>query len=200
MDMRGQEIFSAHWTEDIDDEFLRNMQHVFGISEKKSLARLNAMKRRCPEWNVPMSSLDFKNVPDEVDPKDRHVAAAALALRASADEDREAAEPRSSCDVYLVTDNIKDMAKKQMSALGVKVITSGAFLSRVHRSEPGKSEQALLQAVSDLKHPPYTREELLGALQVPGARTMVAQLAKKWYVTPVKKVVAKRRARASGSR
>lgn len=37
---------------------------------------------------------------------------------------------------------------------------------------------ALLQSVSDLKHPPYTREEMLEALQAQGAKTMVIQLAK----------------------
>ena len=192
MDMRAQEIFSAHWTENIDDEFLRNMQHVFGHSEKQSLTRLNAMKRRCPEWDVPMSSLDFKQVPDEVDQKDRHVAAAALALRQYADETQEGVKSSIPYDVYLVTDNIKDLAKKQMGALGVRVIRSGAFLNEVYGAEPAKSEQALLQSVSDLKHPPYTREEMLGSLQAQGAKTMVAQLAKKWSVTPVKKLVAKK--------
>ena len=87
MDMRAEHLFSAHWTESIDDEFMRNMVKVYGIERAKVARRLHAMKARCPEWEVFMSSADFDDVPGQVDVKDRHVAAAALALRHAADRD-----------------------------------------------------------------------------------------------------------------
>jgi hypothetical protein len=80
MDMRAQKMFSAHWTKNIEAEFLRNLHEVYGISLDKAENRLQAMQARCPEWEIPMSAVDFDRVPRQVDAKDRHVAAAALAL------------------------------------------------------------------------------------------------------------------------
>ena len=59
MDLRAEDLFAAHWTENIDDEFLRNMVKVYGIDPTKAEARLRAMKARRPEWEVAMSSADF---------------------------------------------------------------------------------------------------------------------------------------------
>lgn len=57
-----------------------------------------------------MSSVAFGAIPAAVDPKDGHVAAAALALRQAADADTEADDPGQAYDVILVTDNVKDLA------------------------------------------------------------------------------------------
>jgi hypothetical protein len=82
-----------------------------------------------------MTNVDFSAVPEEVDPKDRHVAAAALALRHAVHEDAEDDEPGQRYDVILITYNIKDLAKKQMAKLGVRVMRSGAFLNDVYKAE-----------------------------------------------------------------
>jgi hypothetical protein len=92
------------------------------------------MKRRCPEWDVEMSSADFKAVPEQVDEKDRHVAAAALAVRHAADKDTE--DEDEAYDVILLTDNVKDLAKKQMKALGVRVLRPGQFLDEAYAANP----------------------------------------------------------------
>ncbi len=185
MDLRSEKVFSAHWTESIDEEFLRNMQEVYGLSETRALNRLRAMKARCPEWEVFMTSVDFATVPKEVDPKDRHVAAAALALRHAVGEDSQDDELGQTYDVILVTDNVKDFAKKQMSELGVRVMRSGAFLDDVYKAEPDAATRAVLQATKDLKMPPYTVPELLHALREQGAKSLAAQMAKVLGVTPV---------------
>jgi hypothetical protein len=186
MDLRTERLFSAHWTENIDAEFLRNMQEIHGVSETAAQGRLSAMKRRCPEWQIPMSSVDFTNVPGKVDEKDRHVAAAALALRHSADEATEDDEPALVYDVLLVTDNVVDLAKGPMRKLGVRVITSGAFFDEVYAAEPAAAERAIQQAVKDLKNPPYTVAELLFALKAGGAKELVTELSTRWTVIPTK--------------
>ncbi len=186
MDLRAEGVFSAHWTENIDEEFLRNMPLAFKVSEEAAKRRLLAMKARCPEWEVFMTSADFSAVPKQVDQKDRHVAAAAIALRHAADKDRED-EPNQQYDVILVTDNVKDFAKKQMAKLGVRVVRSGAFLNEVYAAESEATTRAVLQAAKDLKKPPYTVPELLYALRSQGAKTLVAQMAKALGVTPVAK-------------
>ncbi|MEZ0190658.1 hypothetical protein AB9X41_15630 [Ralstonia solanacearum] len=187
MDMRAERLFSAHWTENIDDEFLRNMQEAYGIPPAKAQNRLRAMKARCPEWEVPMSTVDFARVPEKVDRKDRHVAAAALALRHAVDKDAEEDEPGQTYSVILVSENVQDMAKKPMARLGVRVMRVGEFLDEVYRAEPEATTRAVCQAVKDLKKPPYTVPELLAVLRKMGAKTLVLEMSRELGVTPVQK-------------
>jgi hypothetical protein len=183
MDLRAEGVFSVHWTENVEEEFLRNMQLAFNASEAGAQRRLLAMKARCPEWEVFMTSEDFSAVPKQVDQKDRHVAAAALALRHAADNDSED-EPNQAYDVILVTDNVKDFATKALAKLGVRVVQSGAFLDEVFNAEPEATTRAVLQTAKDLKKPPYTVPELLYTLRSQGAKTLVAQMAKALGITP----------------
>lgn len=187
MDLRQEKLFSAHWTQEIDIEYLRNMQEVFKYSETGAANRLRAMKARCRDWEVFMSSADFRAVPAQVDAKDRHVAAAAIALRHAVDTDAAEDPPGTCYDVLLITDNVKDLAKKQMSKLGVRVMRAGAFLNEVYAAQPDATTRAVLQAAKDLKNPPYTVAELLFALRKQGAKTLVAQMSKALGVKPVEK-------------
>lgn len=189
MDMRAENLFSAHWTQNIDDEFLRNMVKVHGIAQAGAEGRLLAMKRRCPEWEVEMSSADFEAVPEQVDEKDRHVAAAALAVRHAADKDTE--DEDQAYDVILLTDNVKDLAKKQMKALGVRVLRPGQFLNEAYAANPDAVTRAVLQAAKELKKPPYTVAELLFVLQKDGAKRLVDGVSKALGVKPVAKEPAK---------
>lgn len=171
MDMRAEHLFSAHWTEAIDDEFLRNLVRVHGVDALKAQRRLQAMKARCPEWEVTLTSADFEAVPAAVDEKDRHVAAAALALRHAADKDAE--EDGAAYDVILLTDNVKDFAEKEMPALGVRVLRPGQLLDEAAESSPDAVTRAVMRAASELKRPPYTVVELLAVLKKERARRLV---------------------------
>jgi hypothetical protein len=182
MDLRAQRLFSLHWTEAIESEYVRNMQTVLGFREAAVLRRLAAMRRCCPEWQVPVAAADLNAVPASVDEKDRHVAGAALALRRYADQE---SEEGLVCSVFLVTANTADLAVRPMAARGVKVIRPGPFLDLVCELHPQQTAQAVQQAAQDLKHPPYTMAELLGALQVHGAKGLVKQLSSLWGVSPV---------------
>ncbi len=185
MDMRAENLFSAHWTESIDDEFLRNMVKVHGISQAGAESRLRAMKGRCPEWEVRISSADFNAVPAKVDAKDRHVAAAALALRHAADKDTES--DVHGYDVILLTDNVKDFAKSQMKQLGVRVLQPGRFLDEAFDANADAVARAVQQAAKELKKPPYTVAELLYVLQQEGAKQLVAGVSQALNVMPVLK-------------
>ncbi len=177
MDLRAEKLFSAHWTESIDDEFLRNLSKVHGIAAASARRRLNAMKARCPEWEVFMGSEDFQAVPSSVDPKDRHVAAAALALRHAADQDAEEA-PATDYQVILLTENIKDFAPSHMRRLGVQVLQPGAFLDKSYQAAPQQTSRAVMRAVSELSRPPYSLAELLDVLRTEGARALVAGMSR----------------------
>ncbi|MCA0242266.1 MAG: hypothetical protein LCI02_15560 [Proteobacteria bacterium] len=184
MDLRAEKLFSAHWTDDIDSEFVRNLRLVHGVEEPLVLRRLAAMKARCPEWQLALSAADFRAVPPQVDRKDRHVAAAALALRRYSDGDVDTClDPDVPRDVILLTDNERDMAKSQMAALGVRVLRPGAFLNELDSAAPQAVQRAVARAQQDLKRPPYTLAELLHVLHQAGARAMVARLEAAWGIT-----------------
>jgi hypothetical protein len=186
MDLRAEKLFSVHWTEHIDAEFVRNMHGVYGIAPAKVESRLRAMKARCPEWEVLLCDADWAGVPKGVDAKDRHVAAAALALRHAvgriADEDEH--RPGNACDVILVSENTRDMATRQMAKLGVRVLRAGAFLNEVCDAQPEATKRAIHRAANDLKKPPYTVQELLDVLRQAGADTLVAHLSAAPALTP----------------
>jgi hypothetical protein len=76
---------------------------------------------------------------------------------------------------------------RSVAALGVTVLKAGAFLDAVYAAQPAQAEQAVLNAIRDLTDPPYTRGELLAALETHGTRTLVDALAKKWKVVPMEK-------------
>jgi len=162
------------------------MQKAFGYPEAAVQRRLRAMRRRCPEWEVSAAPGALGRVPAKVDAKDRHVAAASLTLRQYVEEEPD----QSECDVYLVTDNVRHFAKGDMGKLGVKVVKAGTFLDTVYLAHPAETERAVQTAVSDLKDPPYTRAELLAALNGHGAHQLVEGLSARWKVAPTKRVAA----------
>lgn len=176
MDLRAEKLFSAHWTQEIDHEFLRNMEKVYGIARAKALSRLNAMKARCPEWEIVLSKADFDAVPQEVDAKDRHVAAAAIALRHAIDRDEPSVAERVE-RVLLITDNIKDFAVRQMKTLGVRVVRPGPFLDEACNAEPEATARAVQRSAAELRNPPHTLTEVLEVLSGAGAKALVTKIS-----------------------
>ena len=184
MDLRKERIFSAHWTSDIDDEYLRNMQKLFSIPEEKARRRLSAMKKRCPEWEIFATCEDFERVPEKVDEKDCHVAAAALALRHAAQQIAEEGQSEDVVDVILLTENVKDMAEKPMGKLGVRVMRIGQFLNEAYAADPDAVKRAISQAARELKNPPYTVVELLHVLKKLGATELVSGISRDMEIAP----------------
>ena len=195
MDMRAEKLFSAHWTTEIDHEFMRNMVEQFGVPRKHALNRLNAYKSRCPEWQVLVTNFARRAVPTRVDEKDRHVAAAALTLRIAADKESAGDPDAGPYRVLLVTDNLRDFAVDQMAALGISVMTGGAFLDAVYAENPAAARRAVQQAVSDLRNPPYTVQELLAALAKQGARVLVDGMQQGRVASPARRPRPKSRPR-----
>ena len=203
MDLRAEGVFSVHWTENIADEFLRNLQAVYKISEERAMNRLRAMQARCPEWEVHMSSADFDAVPAKVHPKDRHVEAVSstfdrkrwtvldktiqpdLDYLRSADKDTDADEAGQAYDVVLLTDNVRDFDRRLMDRAGVRVVRPGAFLDEAYNAETDATTRAVMQAVKDLKKPPDPLAELLFILREQGARTLASRMSKALGITPV---------------
>ena len=98
-------------------------------------------------------------------------------LRHAANKDAKE-ESGQAYDVILVTENVKDLAAKQMAKLGVRVMRVGEFLDEAYGAQPAAATRAVCQAVKDLRNPPYTLGELLDVLRQAGAGTLVAGLSK----------------------
>jgi hypothetical protein len=97
-----------------------------------------------------------------------------------------AADP-SIDKVFLVTANRNDLPPVGLSALGVAIRSPGAFIDALHAAAPARVETALGNTIADLKDPPYTAAELLGALALHGAVATVKALSKAWGAMPEKK-------------
>lgn len=110
-------------------------------------------------------------IPEKVDAGDKHLVAAALVLRDYCDPEDQ---------IYLVSDNTKHLAVKEVAALGIEVIKPGKFVDKLFAAAPDRVAAALERTLTDLKNPPYTRAQLLGALQLHGASKVVSHFEKVW--------------------
>jgi hypothetical protein len=182
-DLALEGLYLPHWTAQIAAEFVRNFQTVTGsASPDGGVRRLRAFRgaaRMRHEAFGHMEPAALDRVPTMIDEKDVHVASAAATLARAAD---------SSIDkVVLVTANLNDLPLAGLSALGVATPSPGALIDALHAAAPARVKRALSNTIADLKDPPYTAAELLGALALHGAVATVKALSKAWGVVPEKK-------------
>jgi hypothetical protein len=189
MDLRLEGVFSLHWTQDIDAEYLKNMEGALGFSRRAAETRLRAMKKRCPAWEIHSPLLALPHVPPGVHANDRPVAAASLRMRKYVDENQDSQDG----EVFLVTDNTRHFAVPAMARLGVLVMKAGSFLDYVYQRHPEALERAVIRSVSDLATPPYTRAQMLKALRTHGAVAVADDIAAAWGLSPKKTAAARRR-------
>ena len=182
-DLALEGLYLPHWTAEIEVEFLRNFQTATGAASADGGARrLRAFRgAACMRHEVfgHMDPVALGQVPAAIDEKDVHVASAALMLARATDP--------SIDKVLLVTANLDDLSPAALSGLGVAALSPGAFIDALHGAAPARVERALAATITDLKDPPYTAAELLGALALHGAVATVKALSKAWGVAPEKK-------------
>lgn len=188
-------LFSARWTIDIEAEFLRNWPRVAAKAGKNgsppsarqsTIDTANAEKRLvCYKGAVAEHEIFghdnpsvLATVPGAVHPEDKHVAAAGLVLLSYAqqfnDNDR----------VFIVSSNLKHLAVTDMALLGVSVVSPGEFIDSLAKADSTRVGLALERSVSSLANPPCTRELLLNALLLHGAKDTVHHFAEAWGVKP----------------
>ena len=186
-------LYYPRWTEQIEAEFLRNWAKVTqsvvkrpsqsmqrqinskSSSDRRAVKRLATFRAavgdECHVFGFD-DPLRLQKVPPQVDPSDRHVACAAMVLQQICFE-------TSKLDrVLLVTKNLVDFAPTEMSGLGICVIAPGQFIDDLLESDSKRVEAALSKTASDLKAPPYTKEQLISMLKLHGA-TRTARHVKK---------------------
>lgn len=136
-------FFQIYWSEEILEETRRNLVAKLGLTDEQAANRCNAMRRHFREAMV--AGYEPYVAVMENDPKDRHVAAAALKIGAQ----------------VIVTSNMRDFKKLPE---GIEAQTPDEFLCNLFGLSPG-SMVALVEAqAAALKRPPVTFEHLLGGL------------------------------------
>lgn len=169
-----------HWTESIETEFLRNWKKVVKSGGQISAQnRLNCFRNATlNRYQVfgELSEALLAKVPAEVDPNDRHVVSAAIALRIASEESRD--------KIIIVTSNDVHMAESKLVKMGIAVVRPGVFIDSLYAKAPLRVARSLTKAVTDLKNPPYTKEQLLGALLLHGAKLTVKSMSARWQLQP----------------
>ena len=141
-------VFQPRWSGEILDEMRRNVlaDHADIDPTQFDIKLLGAMARRFP--NALVTGFEHLIASMDNDPKDRHVAAAAVHARAS----------------MLITDNLRDFGGSALSRNGVRVMTPAEMVTDLLDNDPDVFRVAIEQMAARKQHPPMTADEILDAL------------------------------------
>jgi predicted nucleic acid-binding protein len=142
------DLFKARWTDEIHDEWIRNVLQNRADLTLEQLTRtknfMNTHDRNClvdgHQALIPTLILP--------DPGDRHVLAAAI---------------RCNADV-IVTFNEKDFPNQYLSSYGIEAQHPDEFIKHLLNLKPAVICQAAEKHRLSLKNPPKTKEEYLDTL------------------------------------
>jgi hypothetical protein len=153
-------LFWAKWTDQIHDEWTRNLLENRPDINPDKLQRLRrAMDRAVPDCLVTgfESIVPTLNLPD---PEDRHVMAAAIIAEAN----------------VIVTVNLKDFPENVLSSYGIKAQHPDSFIAELIDLEPRRVRTAIQTIQSRLNHPPVSFDDYMEVLMRQGLTASVFRL------------------------
>lgn len=153
-------LFRARWTEEIHDEWNRNLlANRPDLAPEKLRRTRELMNRAVPDCLVTghMKLVDSLSLPD---PDDRHVLAAAICGHAE----------------VIVTFNEKDFPEAILADFGIETQHPDEFISHLITLDWSAVCRALKSQRANLLNPPRTAEELLDTLEQQGLPLSVSQL------------------------
>ena len=145
-------LYRAKWTNEIHDEWIRNVLKNRPDLERSQLERtrklMNAHVLDCLVTNYEglISRLELP------DPHDRHVLAAAIKARAD----------------LIVTFNLSDFPERVLNEYGIKVQHPDFFIHTLIEQDVEAVCTAVKRQREDLKKPPFTAEQLLNVFEKQG--------------------------------
>ncbi len=154
-----KKMFRARWTDDIHDEWVRNLEAKRPDLDKTKIAK----RRQCMDAAMPdalvqgYQSIKIDGLPDE---GDGHVVAAALLIRAS----------------MIVTFNIKDFPEEALKPLRLEARHPDDFLLDQFTLVPTLFMEAVRLDRRHYRKPTLTTAEYLDALGKAGVPKTVARL------------------------
>jgi hypothetical protein len=181
-DLALEGLYQPFWQTEIEQEFRKNwlalLQKKHPDKKLTSLAadrRLNAFRRAAPEYLIEghKAKAITTKIPEKVDAKDRHVAAAGLVLKQASRDD-------ATARVLILSANVKDLAVTDMGKLGVSVQRPGAFIDQLYMEHPRMVARAIQRVVNSLSKPPYCKHDVIGVLRIHHAVATANGLARTW--------------------
>jgi predicted nucleic acid-binding protein len=160
MQLAVTDLFRAKWTEQIHDEWIRNLlKNRTDLSEERLERTKNLMNRHVRDCLVAgyEDLIPSLKLPDE---NDCHVLAAAIC---------------GGADV-IVTFNLSDFPDKTLGQYGIKAQHPDKFITHLIDLAPSLVCEAAKRQRMSLKNPPQTVEGLLAAYERQGLAQTVAKL------------------------
>ena len=154
------DLFRARWSDDIHDEWTRNvLAKRTDLKEEYLLRTRELMNKAVPDCLVTgyEAIIDGLTLPD---PDDRHVLAAAI---------------RSHTGV-IVTFNLKDFPEAVLEEYGIEAQHPDEFIAHLLDLNPGAVCNAAKLQRQSLRNPPKTVEEFLDTLLKQGLAGTVSKL------------------------
>ncbi len=152
-------VIRAHWTNEIHDEWMRNVERNYGIA-RSVLERVRKLMDGGAGDALIKHYRQHEHLFAKTDAKDRHVAAAAVAAR-----------KRSKADIVtIITWNLGDFDRKELANAGVAAETPDAFLSRLFAKSPEEVIAAFVRMQNNLRNPSKTVQECADTLATQGLK------------------------------
>lgn len=159
MELAMRDLYRAKWTNEIHDEWIRNVHQRKGIP----LDKLNQIKEKMNEhvrdclvtdyhWIIPNLKLP--------DPGDRHVLAAAIKAKAQ----------------VIVTANLKDFPSSELERHDIEAQHQDTFISNLIDLDPLAVIEAVKTCHQRRRNPPCSLDEYLIGLQKQELPTTVSML------------------------
>jgi hypothetical protein len=153
-------LVRARWTEEIHDEWVRNVLADNPALSPDRLARTRSLMNEAVRDCLVIGYEDLIESLTLPDPDDRHVLAAAI---------------RADAEV-IVTFNLKDFPPSVLSGYNIEAQHPDDFVLVLFELAPGPVCAAVKRQREGLRNPPKTAEELLAALESQGLPHAVALL------------------------
>lgn len=135
-----EDLLDPFWSQQIEDEWTRNLIRRYSLDPEqvaRTAAKMNAAFQNAMVAAAPALEARFA----QVHPQDRHVAASALAARAT----------------HLVTSNDKHFRDPSLGAAGIEVISADRLVERIIQEDATTVLHLLDRMRSRMTRPPYDR-------------------------------------------
>ncbi|MGO8674127.1 MAG: PIN domain-containing protein [Capsulimonadaceae bacterium] len=153
-------VYQPRWTDQIHDEWIRNVKAnrpeipLVQLQRTRQLmdrindeALVHGYEDRIPHLTLP-------------DPDDRHVLAAAIEAKAS----------------FIVTFNLSDFPKAVLIAYGIRAIHPDAFLCNLYDDEPDLLSHSVRTHRASLKKPSKAPAEYVDTLKINGLKALALRI------------------------
>lgn len=160
LSLAAEGLFTAKWSDIIQEEWLRNLLINRNDLKKEQLTKtIEAMNLAFPDANVE----NFEDLIPSIklsDKDDRHVVA--CAIRCNAD--------------LIVTFNVKDFPTKELSKYDIEIQKPDELISNLIDINPKLACKAFNKMVKRLKNPKKTKDEVLTTLEKCGLKNSIEKL------------------------